>query len=113
SDEVLSSLLKISQEMGNLTLSQNAQESLGRGRKEIEEIREFRANGGPQRISKLLDALDDASSAVKQKATSALVKEGRWAEPALREALQRSLSVEVRQRVIGILSRMQSKEIGK
>jgi hypothetical protein len=54
----------------------------------------------PARIARLIANLDSAEFDARDKASKELEKLGKWAEPALRKALQDSPNLEVRKRII-------------
>src|SRR5262249_9009488 len=56
-----------------------------------------------KRINQLISDLDDSQFAVRDKATRALEKLGRQAEPALRQALVKAQSAELRRRIETLL----------
>jgi WD40 repeat protein len=59
-----------------------------------------------QLVARLIADLDDEQFAVRERASDALAKLGHAAEPALRKALERKPSLEVRQRVAALLARL-------
>jgi HEAT repeat protein len=66
------------------------------------------ADGNPERIRQLIRDLDHQRFAVREKATRELERLGPVAEPALRNALQKTHSPEVRTRVTAILARQKA-----
>jgi hypothetical protein len=60
-----------------------------------------------KRVARLLGELDDDDFAVRQKATVELARLGAAAEPALRGALEKSASAEVRRRAELLLGKLQ------
>src|SRR4029453_17133380 len=60
----------------------------------------------PQRLRQLLDDLDSAQFAVRQNASRELEKQRELAEPALRAALAKQPSAEVRRRLEQLLEKL-------
>jgi len=69
-----------------------------------ERVKVFVANVGPARVRQLIGDLDDDTYATREAASKELSRIGRLAEPVLRDALKRDLSLEVRQRVEAVLA---------
>jgi RNA polymerase sigma factor (sigma-70 family) len=63
----------------------------------------------PQRIARLIADLDANQFEVREKATLALVRLGRAAEPAVREALENPASLEARRRLERVLAPLQDR----
>jgi hypothetical protein len=66
----------------------------------------------PARMARLLAQLDDESFAVREKASRQLEQLGDLAEPAMREALKKTESAEVRKRLRGILEKLEGPGTG-
>jgi RNA polymerase sigma factor (sigma-70 family) len=65
------------------------------------------AQADPQKLAQLLEALDDDRFAVRKQAVGALERLGCEAEPALRKKLTERPSVEARQRIEAILTKLE------
>jgi len=65
-----------------------------------------RAAADPKRVARLIADLDSETSAMRQKATAELEQMGAAAEPALRKAQKAKTSLEVRQRLNGLLAKL-------
>jgi hypothetical protein len=103
SSEILGELVKIADLTAKLDLTDETRQSVAKGRKEIEEIIDFRKSGKPELIAKHIKNLDSPSFQERDKATRELKQFGDWAEPQLRKALEASPTPEARSRIDMIL----------
>jgi hypothetical protein len=99
SDEILGNLLSVADLTTKLALTEESRASVQKGRKEIEEILEFRKSGKPATIAKHIKELDSASFQTRDQAARELRAFGGWAIPQLRAALENPASAEARTRI--------------
>jgi hypothetical protein len=88
-----------------LTLIASGQQSAGFLEERLRQVAPVNALQIPQ----LIKDLDDGRFKIRQKATQTLEKLGELAEPALRNLLQNKPSLESRQRVLQLLSKLEER----